>query len=214
MKQRCCDWQGGSGKGWGLRCAAGTCFHPQSLWEEPEPLWWTKPSCPGVASKRGWWWGVAWNPHLETWGFFQNFDFIRTSLVMVFDQIRVSLGSTSKLSQHLADGESHMMERRALGGSSFLCFEIITALPLFCQTCLKFVAVNSPWFILSGFLSDLDLRSISSWHLLSSDSSTVINPRFFLPAWSLLMLLNPRSMGAENSCPQPCPESVLALTEG
>lgn len=99
-----------------------------------------------------------------------------------------------------------------------VCFEqrseIITALPLFCQTCLKFVAVNSPWFILSGFLPDLDLRTASSWHLLSSDSSTVINPGFLLSPWSLMMLLNPRSMGAANSCPQPCPESVLALTEG
>lgn len=99
-----------------------------------------------------------------------------------------------------------------------VCFEqrseIITALPLFCQTCLEFGAVNSPRFVLSGFLSDLDLRTISCWHLLSSESSTVINPGFLLPAWSLLMLLNPRSMGAANSCPQPCPESVLALTEG
>lgn len=99
-----------------------------------------------------------------------------------------------------------------------MCFEqrseIITALPFFCQTCLQFVAVNSPRFILSGFLPDLDLSTISSWHLLSSDSSTVINPGLLLPPWSLLMLLNPRSTGAANSCPQPCPESVLALTEG
>lgn len=99
-----------------------------------------------------------------------------------------------------------------------VCFEqrseIIAALLLFCQSCLRFVAVNSPMFILSGFLSDVDLRAISSWHLLISDSTTDINPAFLLPPWSLSMLLNPRSMGTANSCPQPCPQPVLALTEG
>lgn len=75
------------------------------------------------------------------------------------------LASTSELSQHLADGDSHMME--SVGRKFFsVCFEqrseIIAALLLFCQSCLRFVAVNSPMFILSGFLSDVDLRAISS----------------------------------------------------
>lgn len=214
-------WARGGGSGVGR--AAGTWFHPQTVWEELEPLWWAKLIVqvwpPWQVGNEEWLGIPTWtpgdSPRISSWRILTlsepplSLSLTRSGLVWVGFWAEPAPGRWRK--PH--DG------KESFGRKFFsVCFEqrseIITALPLCCQTCLNFGTVISPRFILSGFLSNLDLRTISCWHLLSSESSTVINPGFLLPPWSLLMLLNPRSMGTANSCPQPCPESVLALTEG
>lgn len=201
-----CDWlAGGLGKGWGTQVWEGL-QAPDFILNYCGRNW----SLSGEQSQVV----QVWPPReadneespLETWRFFQNLsledsDFMEPPLSLSltrFGSVWVGLYFWAEP----APGRQRKPHdgKEGFGRKFFsVCFEqrseIITALPLFCQSCLKFVAVNSLWFILSDFLSDLDLRTISSWHLLISDGTTVINPGFLLPPWSLLMLLNPRSLG-------------------
>lgn len=98
----------------------------------------------------------------------EGFDFIRASLVAVFDQIWVSfVGFYFRAEPAPGRWRKPHDGKQGFGRKFFsMCFEqrseIIAALLLFCQSCLESVAVNSPWFIISGFLSDVDLRTVSS----------------------------------------------------